>query len=101
MNILEVFAVTLVAEGAKTLLHHQFGKTYDGVQGRSNLVTYFGEKIRFCRRGILGPVSGVLCGRDRLLELGQFRLQWTGLIPSLHLASNQSMRRFAVPNDID
>src|SRR5262245_32945216 len=54
MNVLEIFAVALVAHGAETLLHHHLGETDDGVERGANLMADPREKIGFGRRRALG-----------------------------------------------
>ena len=43
VDVLEIFAVALVADRAEALRHHHLGETGDGVEWRANLVTDLGQ----------------------------------------------------------
>src|SRR5262249_41579471 len=54
MNVLEIFAIALVADRAEALLHHDLGETDDGVERGAYLVADPCEKIGFGRRSPFG-----------------------------------------------
>src|SRR5258708_27671977 len=54
LDILQIFAVAIVADRPETLLAHDVGEADDGVQGRADFVAYLGEKIGFGGARLLG-----------------------------------------------
>src|SRR4029077_3842971 len=59
VDVLQVLPVTLIADRAETLVHHDFGKTDDGIKRCANFMTDLREKFGFGDRGFLGCLLGV------------------------------------------
>src|SRR5262249_58977531 len=58
VEVLDVFAVALIADRAEAFAHHCFGKAGDGVERIADIVTYFGDEFRLGRRGALRLARG-------------------------------------------
>src|SRR5215831_19984678 len=58
VEVLDVFAVSLIADRAEAFAHHRFCKAGDGVERIADIVTYFGDEFRLGRRGALRLARG-------------------------------------------
>ena len=70
MNVLDVFAVALIADGTEALLHHDLGKTDDRIERGANLVADLRKKVGFGRRGFFRLTLRLREFVLRLLPLG-------------------------------
>src|SRR5262245_50436196 len=57
--VLEILPVAFAADRAKALVHHHFGKSYDGIERCTNLMADLGKKLGLRRGCLLGCASGI------------------------------------------
>src|SRR5215471_6565275 len=59
MDILEIFPISLAADRAETFVHHDLGKTDDGIERRADLMADFCKELGLCRGSLFSRASGV------------------------------------------
>ena len=71
VDVLEIFAVALIADRAEAFRHNHLGETGNGIKRRANFVTDFADELRFRRRRFLRFARG----RPQLVLAFSWRLQ--------------------------
>src|SRR5262249_21302186 len=101
-NIFQILSVTLVADGAETLLHHDFGETDNGVERGANFMADLGEKFGLRDQGFLGCLlrvrqlfGGAFPGR----HVAQYDAQLFTVFDPTH--GDVKRNRSALPNASD
>src|SRR6185312_1759241 len=92
VDVLQVLPVTLIADRAETLVHHDFGKADDGIERCANFMADLRDKFGFRDRGFLGCLLGIRELFGGVLPCGNLAKYHAQLFSALN-ATHSDMKR--------